>query len=110
MILFFKVFMVCIFKLINYLFLAVLSLRCYAQAFSVLVVSRGGPLVGGFSLRWLPLFQLKLQGAGSVAVHRLSCSAACGLLQDQGMEPASLALADGFLTTRPPGKSSNDLK
>ena len=35
--------------------------------------------------------------------HGLSCSAACGLLPDQ--EPMSPALAGGFLTTVPPGKS-----
>ena len=44
--------------------------------------------------------------------HGLSCSA-CGIFLDQGMwdlpgpglEPVSPALAGGFLTTVPPGKS-----
>ena len=51
MILFFKVFMVCIFKLINYLLLVVLSLRCYAKAFSVIVASRGDSPVVMLGLR-----------------------------------------------------------
>ena len=39
-------------------------------------------------------------------VRRLSCPAACGILVPQpGLEPASPALQDGFLTTGPPGKS-----
>ena len=43
--------------------------------------------------------------AGSVIVaHRPSCSAACGILPDQGLEPVSPALAGRFSTTAPPGK------
>ena len=43
--------------------------------------------------------------AGSiVVVHGLSCPIAYGILVDQG-EPISSALASGFLTTGPPGKS-----
>ena len=39
---------------------------------------------------------------GSVVVaHGLSCSVACG----PGLEPVSPALAGGFVTTAPPGKS-----
>ena len=47
--------------------------------------------------------------AGSVVVvRRLSCSAARGILVHQsGVEPASLALQGGFLTTGPPGKSQS---
>ena len=42
-----------------------------------------------------------------VTVHRLSCSAECGILVPRpGIEPLSLALQSGFLTTGPPGKSS----
>ena len=37
--------------------------------------------------------------------HGLSCSAACGILPGPGLEPMSPALAGGFLTTVPPGKS-----
>ena len=40
-----------------------------------------------------------------VVVHGLSCSEACGILPDQGSNPVSLALAGGFFTTEPPGKS-----
>ena len=35
--------------------------------------------------------------------HGLSCSAACGIFPD--IEPVSPALAGGFLSTVPPGKS-----
>ena len=73
----------------NYLFiLVVLGLRCFAQAFSV-GESRGSSLFwcSGFSLWWF----LVLQSTGSrrigsvVVVHRLSCSAACGIFLDQGL-------------------------
>ena len=41
-----------------------------------------------------------------VAVLRLSCPAACGILVPQlGIEPASEAPQDKFLTTGPPGES-----
>ena len=40
------------------------------------------------------------------AAHRLSCPKACGILVPRpGIKPASPALAGGFLTTGPPGKS-----
>ena len=39
-----------------------------------------------------------------VVVQGLSCSVACGILPDQGIEPISAALASGFFTTEPPGK------
>ena len=43
---------------------------------------------------------------GSVVVtYELSCSAACGDFPGPGIEPVSCALAGGFLTTGPPGKS-----
>ena len=45
---------------------------------------------------WAPEWGLSTCG------HGLSCSAACGIFPDQGSNPA---LADGFLTTGPPGKS-----
>ena len=46
-----------------------------------------------------------LWSAGSVVMaHRLSCSTACGIFPDQGSS-VSPALAGGFLTTAPPGKS-----
>ena len=37
--------------------------------------------------------------------HGLSCSTACGTFLDQGSNLFSPALAGGFLTTEPPGKS-----
>ena len=44
--------------------------------------------------------------ASLVAVHRLSCPAACPILVPRpGIEPASPALEGGFFTTAPPGKS-----
>ena len=46
-----------------------------------------------------------------VAAHRVSCSAACGILVPRpGIEPESPALQDRFLTTGPPGKSLNYLQ
>ena len=43
-----------------------------------------------------------------VVVHGLSCSAARGILPDQGSNPWSPALAGGFFTTGPPGKPPFD--
>ena len=44
--------------------------------------------------------------AGSAAVgHRPGCSAACGILPNQGSNLCPPALAGRFLTTAPPGKS-----
>ena len=46
------------------------------------------------------------QGPSVVVGLRLSCSAACGILVPQaGIELASSALQDEFLTTGPPGNS-----
>ena len=88
-----------------YLFLAALGLRCCARAFSS--CGEQGlllPQCTGFSLQWLLLLQsmgsrragsvvvaLGLQSTGSVVVvHGLSCSAACGILPDQGSNPCPL--------------------
>ena len=47
----------------------------------------------------------ELQSTGSVAVvHRLSCSAACGILLGQGLNSCLHRLAGRFFTTEPPGK------
>ena len=56
-----------------------------------------------FAASW----DLSLQCMESLAVARgLSCFVACGILvPGPGVEPASPALQDGFLTTGPPGKS-----
>ena len=71
----------------------------------------------GFSLVVAPGLQStqaqQLQHAASLVIvhagsraHGLSCSVACGILVPQpGMEPASLVLEGGFLTTGPPEKS-----
>ena len=50
-----------------------------------------------------------LRSTGSVvAEHGLSCPAACGILVPRpGIEPVSPVSAGGFLTTGPPGTSSN---
>ena len=58
---------------------------------------------------WLLFFRsMNTRCTGSVVeVLRLSCSMACGILVLQlGIEPMSPALAGGFLTTGPPGKTS----
>ena len=91
----------------NYLFLAVLGLRCCARAFSscgeqgLLFVAVSGLLTAVASLvvehrlkaHRIQQFQHAgsvvvargLQSAGSVVVvHGLSCSAACGIFPDQG--------------------------
>ena len=41
-----------------------------------------------------------------VVVHGHRCPAACGIFPDQGSNPVSPALAGGFFTTGPPGKST----
>ena len=63
----------------------------------------------GFSLRWL----LLLRSTGSRRVGFSSCGTRaellCGMwdLPGPGLEPVSPALAGGFLTTAPPGKSQD---
>ena len=47
--------------------------------------------------------------ASLVVVHGLSCSAACGIFPDQGIEPVSPALAGGFLSVASPGKPYSSL-
>ena len=85
-----------------YLYLAVLGLHCFAQAFSNcsewLLCCKAQAL--GAQVQ-------QLQHVGSVdATCRLSCLAACGIFPDQGwIEPVSLALTGGLLFTALPGKS-----
>ena len=43
-----------------------------------------------------------------ILLHGLSCSAACKIFPDQGLNPLSLALAGRFLSIAPPGKSQSD--
>ena len=44
-----------------------------------------------------------------VVAYELSCSVACGIFLDQGLNPyiVSLTLAGRLLSTVPPGKSNN---
>ena len=93
-------------------FLATLGLHCCSQAFPS--CSKQGLLFscGGFSCcrAWAPDAQAsvvaapRLQSTGSVvAVHGLHCSAACGIFP--GIKPMFPALAGGFLSAAPPGRS-----
>ena len=74
-----------------YLFLALLGL-CYCSGFSLVVVSRGYPLVVQLGLLSVvsslvaqALYKHRLESTDSVGVaHGLSCSAACGIFPDQG--------------------------
>ena len=105
-----------------YLFICLLT---YLWPRWVSVAARGLSLVAvsgsyssfqcvGFSLRWLLLlwstgskrmgFSSSGMRASVVVAHGLSCSAACGNLPWQGLEPMSPALAGRFLTTEPPEK------
>ena len=91
-----------------YLFLAALGLRFCARAFSS--CGKRGPL---FITARVPL----TIAASPVAEHRLqmrglsNCGSQAQLLRGMwdpprpGLEPVSPALAGGFLTTAPPGKS-----
>ena len=99
--------MICLLILSIYVFLAVLGLRCYAG--SLAADSRGcslrvarGLLTAVASL--VSEHGLSSTGSGVVA-HGLSCSAACGILLDQGSNlPVSPALAGRFFTPEPLGK------
>ena len=103
-----------------YLFLDALGLCCCAWAF--LVVANGGYSLlwcADLSLQWLLLLwsmgsrHVGFSSCGSWAPeHRLSSCGTwaqllCGMwdLPRPGLEPMSPALAGGFLTTVPPGKS-----
>ena len=92
------------------------------MGFSLVTVSGGGYSLlwhTGFSLRWLFLLQSTdsrhrgFSSCGTRALERRlsSCDAQAQLLHGMwdiprpGLEPVSSALAGGFLTTAPPGKS-----
>ena len=53
----------------------------------------------------------RFQGVWTSVVvgHRLRCSVACGICVDQGSDPCPPTMADGFLSTLPPGKSSSQV-
>ena len=97
------------FFLKSYLFsLAVLGLRC-CEGFSLVAVSRGYSSLRceGFSLWWPLLFAEQ----GLWILRLSSCGAWASLSHGMwdrprpGIEPMSPALAGGFLTIGPPGKS-----
>ena len=86
----------------------VLGLHCCARAFSSLYEQ--GLLfvvVHGLLLQWFPL----VKSTGSRRMGFSTCGAQanllCGIwnLPKPGIEPVSPALAGGFLSTVPPGKS-----
>ena len=92
--------------------MAVLGLHCCMQAFSgceqgILSWALGHPGFSSYNT-WAQQLPCRLQSVGSVLVaHRLSCPAACEIFPDQGLNPWSPTLAGRFLTTGPPGKSTN---
>ena len=102
-----------------YLFLAVLGPRCCAQAFSSCGERAshccGFSCCGAWALgaQASVVVSCRLSSCGSWAPeHRLSsCGAQAQLLHGiwdlpgPGLKPVSPALAGGFLTTAPPGKS-----
>ena len=75
------------------LFLAVLGL-CFVQGLSLVAASRGhsSSRCAGLSLSWpLLLWGTGSRRSGSVVVaHGLSCSVACGIFPDQGLNPCPL--------------------
>ena len=94
-----------VFFLINYIFyyfwlhwvfVAVTGLSLVAASRTTLCgCSARASHCGGFSCRARTLESLGFN----------SCVAACGVIPEAGIKPMSSALAGGFLTTGPPGKS-----
>ena len=91
----------------------------FIYGYTVFVASRRLSLVaaaGGCSLLWCVAFpwwwllsekHKPVHTDISSCVHRLSCSEALWNLPRLGTEPVSPALAGGFLSTAPPGKSNH---
>ena len=95
------------FKLINYLFMAVLGLRFCARAFSS--CGKRGPLF--ITVRGPLTIAASLVAEHRLQTRRLSnCGSQAHLLRGMwdpprpGLEPVSPALAGSFSTTVPPGK------
>lgn len=113
-----------------YLFLAAPSLCCFCTGFLWLHEAAATPRCGGFCCRAQALGAQApvvaahgLQSVGSVAAHRLSCSAPCGILvpgpENEPLYPAFQgefffliligrklhSVQGAFLTTGPQGKS-----
>ena len=91
------------------IYLAVLGLHCFVQAFSS--YSKQGLLcfiavLGLLSVVASLVAEHRLgHWASVVSAHGLSCFLACGNPSRPGIEPVSPALAHRFLSTAPPGKS-----
>ena len=110
-----------VFNKFIYLFLAVLGLCCCMRAFSrcseqgLLFLMVCGLLIAVASLvaeQGLQVCGLQqLWCVGSRAQAQQLWRTGCGMwdLPGPGLEPMSPALAGGFLTTAPPGKSQNIL-
>ena len=84
--LFFYFFILYLFIWLHWVFVAVsrLPLVAASEGYSSLRCT-------GFSLRWLLLRSMASRRAGSVVVaHGLSCSAACGIFPDQGLNRCPL--------------------
>ena len=96
---------------LNYNFLAALGLHCFTK-FSLVVASGGYSLVAVHRLLIAVASLAAEHGLQStqssvVVAYGLSCLVTCGIFLDQGLNPASPALAGGFLTTGPPGRSQS---
>ena len=105
------------FFLVNYLPLYVLGFYLYNLCCNMLRCSTWACHCGGFSCcrAWVlnagasAFSAHRLQSVGSVIlVHWLSCSAACRIFPDQGLNPLSPALAGRLISIAPPGKSQSD--
>ena len=85
---------------LNYVFFFLNKFIYLFICFWVFVAARGLSLVAvsaslqcsGFSLQWLLLLRSAALGtwASVVVAHGLSCSAACGIFPDQGLNPCPL--------------------
>ena len=103
-------FIILIFILFIYLFLAVSS---QLQHMGSLVQHAGFSLPAVHGLQACGVYSWQHMGSlveahrlSSCSIHKLSCLMACGILTPQGrIKPMSLALEGRFLTTEPPWKS-----
>ena len=102
-----KFFLIFIYLFIFYLWLCWVFVSVRGLSLVVASGDHSSSWCAGLSLQWpLLLRSTGSRRAGSVVVaHGPSCSAACGIFPDQGSKPCPPALAGGFLTTAPPGKS-----
>ena len=106
--LFFLMFLLISFNFYLFIYLWLCWVFVSVRGLSPVVASGGhsSSQCAGLSLsRPLLLQSTGSRRTGSVIVaHGPSCSAACGILRDQGSNPCPPALAGGFSTTAPPGK------